>query len=36
MKDAGILHEMEAGSDHRAATLCFPLLANLAEGRDVR
>ncbi|MGC9562020.1 MAG: Fic family protein [Brachymonas sp.] len=35
MKDAGILRELEAGSGRRPATLCFPRLVNLAEGRDV-
>ncbi len=35
MRDAGILRELEAGSGRRPATLCFPRLVNLAEGRDV-
>lgn len=35
LKDAGILREIQAGSGRRAATLCFPRLINLAEGRDV-
>lgn len=35
MKDAGILRELQAGSGRRPATLCFPQLINLAEGRDV-
>ncbi|MCP5130419.1 MAG: Fic family protein [Pseudomonadales bacterium] len=35
LKDAGILREIQAGSGRRPATLCFPRLINLAEGRDV-
>ena len=35
MKDAGILRELQAGSGRRPATLCFPRLINLAEGREV-
>lgn len=35
MKDAGILRELQAGSGRRPATLCFPRLINLAEGRKV-
>lgn len=35
MRDAEILRELEAGSGRRPATLCFPRLVNLAEGRDV-
>ncbi len=35
LKEAGILREVQAGSGRRAATLCFPRLINLAEGRDV-
>ena len=35
LKDAGILREIRPGSGRRAATLCFPRLINLAEGRDV-
>jgi Fic family protein len=35
MRDAGILRELEASSGRRPATLCFPRLVNLAEGRDV-
>ena len=35
MRDAGILRELEAGSGRRPATLCFPRLLNLAEGRAV-
>lgn len=35
MKEAGILRELQAGSGRRPATLCFPRLINLAEGRDV-
>lgn len=35
MKDAEILRELKAGSGRRPATLCFPRLINLAEGREV-
>lgn len=35
LKEAGILRELQAGSGRRPATLCFPRLINLAEGRDV-
>lgn len=35
MKDAGILLELKPGSGRRSATLCFPRLINLAEGREV-
>lgn len=35
LKEAGILRELQSGSGRRAATLCFPRLINLAEGRDV-
>ncbi len=35
MRDAGILREMRPGSGRRPATLCFPRLINLAEGRDM-
>lgn len=35
LKEAGILREVQAGSGRRAATLCFPRLINLAEGKDV-
>lgn len=35
LKEAGILLELQAGSGRRAATLCFPRLINLAEGREV-
>lgn len=35
MRDAGILRELRPGSGRRPATLCFPRLINLAEGRDV-
>lgn len=35
MKDAGILRELKPGSGRRPATLCFPRLINLAEGREV-
>lgn len=35
LRDAGILRELQAGSGRRSATLCFPRLVNLAEGREV-
>ena len=35
MKEAGILTELQPGSGRRPATLCFPRLINLAEGREV-
>lgn len=35
LKDVGILREIQPGSGRRAATLCFPRLINLAEGKDV-
>lgn len=35
MRDAGILKELQSGSGRRPATLCFPRLINLAEGREV-
>lgn len=35
LKEVGILREIQAGSGRRAATLCFPRLINLAEGKDV-
>ena len=35
MKEAGILRELQASSGRRPATLCFPGLVNLAEGREV-
>lgn len=35
MREAGILRELQAGSGRRPATLCFPRLINLAEGRQV-
>ena len=35
LKDAGILREIQPGSGRRAATLCFPRLINLAEGKNV-
>jgi len=35
LRDAGILRELQAGSGRRSATLCFPRLINLAEGREV-
>ncbi|MFA5664905.1 Fic family protein [Castellaniella sp.] len=35
LRDAGILRELQPGSGRRAATLCFPRLVNLAEGKEV-
>ncbi|GAB4288819.1 MAG: Fic family protein [Methylophaga sp.] len=35
LRDAGILQELKESSGRRPATLCFPQLINLAEGRDV-
>jgi len=35
LKEADILLELEPGSGRRSATLCFPRLINLAEGREV-
>ncbi|MBN1243330.1 MAG: Fic family protein [Spirochaetales bacterium] len=35
MRDAGILRELKPGSGRTPATLCFPRLLNLAEGREV-
>ena len=35
LKEAGILRELKAGSGRRPATLCFPRLINVAEGREV-
>ena len=35
MRVAGILRELKAGSGRRPATLCFPRLINLAEGREL-
>ena len=35
MRNAGILRELRPGSGQRPATLCFPRLINLAEGREV-
>lgn len=35
MRDTGILRELVPGSGRRPATLCFPRLINLAEGREV-
>jgi Fic family protein len=35
IKEAGILRELQAASGRRSATLCFPRLVNLAEGREV-
>lgn len=35
LRDVGILREIQAASGRRPATLCFPRLLNLAEGRQV-
>jgi Fic family protein len=35
IRDAEILRELQSGSGRRPATLCFPRLINLAEGREV-
>lgn len=35
IRDAGILRELQSGSGRRPATLGFPRLINLAEGREV-
>jgi len=35
MREAGILLALQTGSGRRPATLCFPRLINVAEGRDV-
>ena len=35
LRDAGVLRELQPGSGRRPATLCFPRLINLAEGRQV-
>ena len=35
IRDAGILRELQSGSGRRPATLGFPWLINLAEGREV-
>lgn len=35
LRDAGILRELQPGAGRRSATLCFPRLINLAEGRVV-
>lgn len=35
LRDAGILRELQPGSGRRSATMCFPRLLNLAEGREV-
>lgn len=35
LRDAGILRVMLEGSGRRAATLSFPTLLNIAEGRDI-
>lgn len=35
LKDAGMLTELQSGGGRRSATLCFPALINLAEGKQV-
>lgn len=35
LRDAGILRELKEGGGRRSATLCFPDLLNLAEGRKI-
>ena len=35
LRDAGILREIQPGAGRRSATMCFPRLINLAEGREV-
>jgi Fic family protein len=35
LRDAGILREIQPGAGRRSATMCFPRLINLAEGRSV-
>lgn len=35
LRDAGILREVQPGAGRRSATMCFPRLINLAEGREV-
>ena len=35
LRDAGILREIQPGAGRRSATMCFPRLINLAEGRNV-
>jgi Fic family protein len=35
LKQAGILLELKSGSGRRAATLCFPKLINIVEGRKI-
>ncbi len=35
LRDAGILREIQPGAGRRSATMCFPRLINLAEGRQV-
>jgi Fic family protein len=35
LRDAGILREIQPGAGRRSATMCFPRLLNLAEGREV-
>ncbi|WP_045476247.1 Fic family protein [Serpentinimonas barnesii] len=35
LRDSGILREIQPSAGRRSATLCFPRLINLAEGRNV-
>ena len=35
LKEAGVLHELQAGSGRRPATYCFAQLINVAEGKKV-
>lgn len=35
LKEVNVLIELQSGSGRRAATLCFPDLINLAEGKQV-
>ena len=35
MKKAGILRELQSGGGRRSATLCFPRLLNLVEGKEL-
>ena len=35
LRDAGILLEIQPGAGRRSATMCFPRLLNLAEGREL-
>lgn len=35
LRDAGVLREIQPGAGRRSATMCFPRLLNLTEGREV-